>query len=187
MKSKVVNIPNSLSVFRILLVPVFVWTYFKEYYYAAAGVLLLSGLTDSLDGIIARKFDMITDLGKILDPIADKLTQITVAVCIAIKNFHTNKILVALIGICVLKELIMGAGALFLFGKGQRPTAAQWFGKIATVVFYISMILVVWLNIPWLNTTLLFIVAAMMIFALVNYFKVFLEIRKQDDRAENAE
>ena len=182
---QIINIPNGISIFRILLVPVFVWTYFEEYYYTAGGVLLLSGLTDTLDGIIARKFNMITELGKILDPIADKLTQVTVAVCIAVKNLFTDPILVVLIAICILKEVIMSIGSLVLMKNGQKPAAAKWFGKVATVVFYAAMVLIVWLDINWLNTVLLFIVTAFMIFALINYFKVFQEIKKQDEKGQS--
>ena len=182
---QIINIPNVISIFRILLIPVFVWTYFEDYIYAAAGVLLLSGLTDTLDGIIARKFHMITELGKILDPIADKLTQVTVAVCVAVQNWLTNPILVVLIAICILKEVIMSIGSLVLMKNGQKPAAAKWFGKLATVVFYAAMVLIIWLNIEWLNTVLLLIVTAFMIFALINYFKVFQEIKKQNEKGQS--
>lgn len=173
---KALNIPNCLSVFRILLIPVFIVTYFKEQYYAAVGVLLLSGLSDTLDGIIARKFNMITDLGKMLDPIADKLTQTSIALCVAVSNFNRNNILIILIAVCVIKEVIMGIGSLVLMKKGLRPCPAKWYGKVATAAFYCAMVLVVWLNIPLLNTILLFIVATFMLFALVNYCRLFIKI-----------
>lgn len=99
------TIPNALSLFRIALVPAFAVLYLcsgpdNYLLYWALGILVLSGLTDSFDGIIARKFNQITDLGKLLDPIADKLTQVTVVLCLAIRNTY----LIPLLIICVVKD-----------------------------------------------------------------------------------
>ena len=103
------NIPNALSLVRIVLLPVFATLYlmsnqYSNLLYWSFGVLLLSGITDSLDGIIARKFNQITELGKILDPVADKLTQVTVVLCLAVRSLE----LIPLLIICFAKELIQG-------------------------------------------------------------------------------
>ena len=109
------NVPNALSLFRIALLPLFACLYLnggqnQTYSYLAFGVLILSGISDSLDGIIARKFNQITDLGKILDPLADKLTQVTVAVCLALRY----RIVVYLLAICLVKEICQTIGGVIL-------------------------------------------------------------------------
>lgn len=82
-KDQILTIPNLLSVVRLLLIPVIVWLYCgKQEYTAAVVVILLSGITDIADGIIARKYHMVSDFGKILDPIADKLTQAAIILCL---------------------------------------------------------------------------------------------------------
>lgn len=85
-KREIFSIPNVLGYIRILLIPLFVWRYLTAQsgadYYTAAGIVLLSGLTDLFDGLIARRFHMITELGKVLDPIADKLTQAAIVFCL---------------------------------------------------------------------------------------------------------
>lgn len=177
MKDQLLKLPNLLSIFRILLIPLFVYEYITDHPLQSGVVLVVSGLTDVLDGIIARRFNMITDVGKILDPIADKLTQISIAFCVAIKNID-NTMLVVLIGICIVKEIIMGLGAAFLLKRGQRPASAKWFGKLGTVIFYVVMILVIVVDFPvWINNLLLSIVAAYMVFALFRYLILFFSIK----------
>ena len=123
-----------------------------------------------LDGIIARKFNQITALGQILDPIADKLTQATVVVCIAIVN-RQNWTLIPLVCVFICKEAIMALGSLKLFRMGARPTAAMWFGKMGTAVFYIIMFLIIiFPNIPdWVITSMVALVALLMVFVLGRY------------------
>ena len=85
-KKDILTIPNLLSLLRLLMIPVIVWLYVKEKnYYAATGMVILSGATDIADGIIARKCNMVSDFGKILDPIADKLTQAALIICLSLK------------------------------------------------------------------------------------------------------
>ena len=102
---EIFSIPNLMGYFRILLIPVFCYTYIaKEKYLLAAGIVLLSGLTDLFDGLVARKFNMVTELGKALDPIADKLTHAALAVCLAVRYPS----MWALIGLMAIKEGYMG-------------------------------------------------------------------------------
>lgn len=178
------NIPNALSLLRIILIPVFVVLYLmsseerKDLLYWACGVLVLSGVTDSLDGIIARKCNQITDLGKLLDPVADKLTQVAVLVCLAIRY---GKVMVPLAVIVVGKELAQSIGGLILLKRGAQVRGASWYGKVSTFVFYGVMALIVMLpNMPeWVRIILLGIVALLMLFAFFNYMRIFLGIKKE--------
>ena len=106
-KEQVFTIPNALCFLRILIIPLIVWGFFflDVWYshYVTAGIILFSALLDVIDGKIARKFNMVTDFGKAIDPIADKLTQVTVATCLAIKYVLMR----ALVVLFVLKEIVM--------------------------------------------------------------------------------
>jgi len=146
-------------------------------------VLVLSGLSDGLDGIIARKFDMVTDLGKLLDPFADKLTQIAIAVAICI----THNKLIPLLILFALKELLMLCGSLRLLKKGQRPCEAQWYGKVATVVFYLAMLIILIFNdkiTPLIQIVLTSTAALFMLNAFIRYSMIFKKIRGSDSVKE---
>jgi cardiolipin synthase len=175
------NVPNALSLIRIAVLPVFAYLYLNSsdnstYMYLAFGVLVISGITDSLDGIIARKFNQITDLGKLLDPIADKLTQVTVVICLALRY----RVVVTLLVICLIKELCQAIGGIILLRRGIKIQGARWFGKISTFTFYGVMILIVgWPTMPnWLLVTFIIIVALLMLFAFANYVTMFFRINK---------
>ncbi|MCL2487062.1 MAG: CDP-alcohol phosphatidyltransferase family protein [Oscillospiraceae bacterium] len=178
------TVPNLLSLLRILLIPVFVVLYLSSSAenscpaYWAFGVLFLSGVTDFLDGIIARKFNQITDFGKLLDPIADKLTQVAVVVALAVRH---NQLFI-LAAICVLKELIQGIGGLLLLRKGDEVRGARWFGKAATFVFYGVMIAIVLIPDEYMSAPLLYgliaLVGAAMLVAFIGYMKTFMTVRK---------
>ena len=129
------NIPNILSSMRILLIPIFTWLALNEYSEWAAFVLVISGFTDMLDGYLARKYDWITPLGKILDPIADKLTQISVYFILISKL----RWLWLLFSIMILKEFLMLVLSFELMRRGVKIQGAKWFGKLTTIVFYITM------------------------------------------------
>lgn len=104
-KNKIITIPNILSLFRLLLIPVIVWLYvFRQDYLWTTAILALSGITDIIDGIIARKCNMISDFGKAFDPVADKLTQIAMLFCL-VSRFQWM-----LLPLCVLvvKEITAG-------------------------------------------------------------------------------
>ncbi len=180
------TVPNALSVFRIVLVPFFAWMFLTGHTIIATILLALSGLSDLFDGMIARKFNQITELGKMLDPFADKLTQGVVALCLGIKFPAVLPLLV----LFVFKELAMLCCAGVLLKRRKRPCAAKWYGKVATVMFYISVGAIVVmhgvfrLSGPVFNGiayTLLLLTAAMMVYAAVKYFQIFLEILRSDD------
>ncbi len=182
-KTKFWNIPNSLSIFRILLIIPFVIFFFMggDYVYAACLMLALSGLSDLFDGIIARKFHQITPIGQILDPVADKLTQGCVAICMIIYYIEYPAI-ISLFALFFLKELIMAIGSAVLFFKGKRPTPAKWYGKVATFSFYLSVVAILLLQafsglkMMWLIWLLVAITAVLMINAFIRYMGVFIKI-----------
>ena len=142
---KVFTLPNIISFVRILLIPVFAWAYLREYMILALILVALSGISDKLDGVIARRTNQISDLGKMLDPMADKLTQMTLAVLMFIK-FHASEnvwmqaFAWVFLGF-IAKEVLMLLFALLMLLLGKRPGAAEIWGKAATVVFYVVMIL----------------------------------------------
>ena len=139
--TKLKYIPNILSAIRILLVPVFIYLFFIYYerrIYLPLCVFLLAGITDFADGYLARRNNWITNLGKLLDPLADKLMQCSVLVCFAIKT----PVLWWLAGMFVLKELFMICGALLVLKKIKVTVKSHWYGKITTAVFYAVAFLV---------------------------------------------
>lgn len=139
-EGRIFTVPNILSFIRILLIPLIVISYFVlGNNYLAVGLIAVSGLTDIADGFIARKFDTVSNVGKILDPIADKLTQMAVLTCLAFKN----KRLIVLITIFVLKELVMGISGLITIKKNGIINSAKWYGKANTVLLYFAMIVLI--------------------------------------------
>ncbi len=141
------TIPNLLSALRIVLVPFFAYFFLNSQLGLAVLMLALSGISDFLDGKIARRFNQVSALGKVLDPVADKLTQITLAVLLFYSFYKstdaTLKAFSWVFLVFILKELIMviGGGVMLLFNI--RPVAAEFYGKLATAAFYGIMIIIV--------------------------------------------
>ena len=185
--NKNINIPNGLSVLRLLLIIPFIWFFLNARVEWAIGMLVLSGLSDMFDGIIARKFNQVTDLGKMLDPLADKLTQGSVALCLAI----VHPILWPILIIFICKEISMIIGGAILLKQGKRPCSARWYGKVATVLFYITFVTLVALAGIWhyedptLTVTLLSVTAVAMIYAWIRYFLVFLHILRSNETQDS--
>lgn len=138
------TVPNLLSFIRILLIPVFAVLFYNGYTVAAVICLAVSGFSDLIDGKIARKFNQVSNLGKMLDPIADKLTVFAIAIILFLKFFQAeNETLNTFSWIFLLfiaKDLIMLLFGAFMIAVGMRPGAAEIYGKIATVAFYIVMV-----------------------------------------------
>ena len=171
-KKDFLSIPNILGYFRILLIPIFTWVYVtagtKNHLYLAALVVLISGLTDLADGFIARRFNMVTELGKFIDPLADKLTQIAVIFCLT-SRYNTMWILFAL---CLIKESYMFFKGVSMLRKGKRLDGASMCGKVCTAILYSTMfILLVFVDTPLWLANLLVAVCAVDI-ALTLYFYV---------------
>lgn len=172
-KKDICSIPNLLSLLRLILIPVYITIYLNAReatdYYLAAGILAVSCLTDMIDGKIARHFNMITSLGKVLDPLADKLTQFTLILCLALKV--ESSLLWYLIGLFVLKEgFQLIAGSLRL-RKGIMLKGALLSGKICTTILFVSLILMVMMpDMPLKTINLITIIdAVFLLIAFVHY------------------
>lgn len=171
------TIPNILSYVRVALIPIYISMYINAEvvtdYYCAAGILLLSGITDALDGIIARKTSQITDLGKLLDPIADKLTQVAVIAVMFVERPYVLPLLI----LFILKELFLLINNIILYRKDEFMDGSMWFGKVATVVFYVCTFLLV--VFPYLgqreSMPLIIITAGFQIIALIGYANWFVK------------
>jgi cardiolipin synthase len=142
-KKDLLTIPNLLSLFRLMLIPVYVTIYLRATdavdYAIAAGILAVSCLTDMIDGKIARHFNMISTIGKVLDPLADKATQFTLTICLAIRY----PVLWHLALLFVIKEGFQLIAGLLTFRKGKMLTGALITGKVCTCVLFVSLILLV--------------------------------------------
>ncbi len=141
------TIPNLLSLIRILLIPVFAYLFYNDQKIAAVAVLAISGLSDTFDGQIARRFNQVSALGKILDPVADKLTQITIAVMLLIDFRSAENNLIRAFGwvflVFLIKEAVMIIGGLVMLLMNIRPGAAEIWGKLATLIFYCGMTVII--------------------------------------------
>ena len=145
-KHKILTVPNILSLFRLLLIPVIMWLYIvKEDPVLTTVILVLSGITDIVDGIIARKCHMVSDFGKAFDPVADKLTQIAMLFCL-VSRF---KWMLLPLCVMVIKEVTAGILGLLVIRKTGKVDGAVWHGKATTVSLYSMMIIhLIWYNIP---------------------------------------
>lgn len=129
------HIPNTLTIVRFLLIPFILFYIFTGNYILAFIFFTISGITDVVDGFIARKFNLISNFGKLMDPLADKLTQIATLTSLVIINIIPIWILI----IVLVKEFVMIVGASFLYGK-DVVVYSRWYGKAATVLFYLAIV-----------------------------------------------
>lgn len=128
-------IPNILTIIRFILIPFIIISISLNNYIFALILFTLSSLSDVLDGFIARKFNAITDFGKLMDPLADKLTQLSTLITLYIKRVIPIWIVLVLIS----KDLVLISGASFLYGK-QLVVSSRWYGKLSTVLLYIAVV-----------------------------------------------
>ena len=165
-------IPNILTVLRFFLIPFTVYYLINDQFILAIVFLCLSGLTDVLDGTIARKFNFITNFGKLIDPLADKFTQLSLLGTLVVKNIIPLWILV----IVLIKEAAMVAGASFLYGK-ELVVSSKWYGKASTVLFYLAILLSMIFRDLQIQTSIdliiYYIAVVMTLFSLVMYFREF--------------
>ena len=169
-RSKIFTLPNVLSFFRLCLIPLIIWLYCAEHNYLRAGnMLIISGLTDIVDGFIARKFNMVSDLGKILDPIADKLTQAAMLICLVARFPMMGLPLVLLL----IKEIFMGITGILVIKKTGSVYGARWHGKIATFLLDATIILHIFWNgiTPAISTAFIISCTISIVLSLVLYGK----------------
>ena len=180
-KNKIITIPNILSFFRLCLIPVIVWLYcFREDYLWTTIIFIISGITDIIDGFIARKFDMISDFGKAFDPVADKLTQISMLFCL-VTRFPL--MLIPLV-ILIIKEALAAVMNMITLEKAGFVVAAVWHGKLNTVLIYAMMFVhIVWYNIPPIfSNSLIVLCIIMMLLSSILYTKSDVKaIKKEND------
>ena len=166
------HIPNILTILRFFIIPFIIYYLIGDNYIAAFILLTLSGLTDVLDGAIARKFNFITNFGKLIDPLADKVTQLSLLCTLVFKGIIPLWILV----IVLLKEAFMVCGASFLYGR-DLVVSSKWYVKSATVLFYLAIavsLLIRQFKLDFtFDITLYYLALFMTLFSLVMYFREF--------------
>ncbi len=180
------TIPNILTYIRFILIIPFVYYFLNENYIHAAVCIAISGLTDCFDGMIARKFNQVTSLGKMLDPIADKFTLFAVVICMVIIVPIVLPVLITLL----IKDVLMLLGGTDLVKRGITPPAAKWYGKLGTIIFYLSVCVIIFLKAVYnyeniaLDVTLLSVTAVTMLFALCQYGKIYFQLIKEHNSKE---
>ncbi len=180
-RKELFSIPNCMGYFRLLLIPVFCIIYINADsvtdYYKAALVILISAITDFLDGKIARKFNMITELGKFIDPLADKLTHGAIAICL-MQRYRNMKYLVL---VMALKEGFMAIMGIINLRHGKKLDGAKMFGKICTTTLFFVLLLLVFL--PAISevtaNVMILIEIVVMLITWALYVPVFERMRKE--------
>lgn len=186
-KREYFSVPNLMGYFRIILIPVYLWLYFNASgtadYVKAAAVIGISGLTDCFDGKIARRFDLITEWGKILDPIADKLTLGAVVLSLTFRY----PLMRAVVLLYIVKEgymLIMGG---LMMKKGRHMDGAQWYGKVCTAYTYVMIFLLLLIpGLPAMATkAMIGLCCLIMLFTLASYVLFYGRMRKEAGEEES--
>lgn len=178
------NIPNLISAARIFLVPLFVSYYLNGKVTAAMGVVLLAAASDVLDGAIARRFNMVTKLGKILDPVADKLMQAAMMLCAALET----PAVWLLLGLHVLREAVLSMTGLHVILVTGQVHSAKWYGKLCTALIYACMgALLLFPRMPEHTASVLVLCCIVPVSAcLVMYLGNFLRILREYDEGRSA-
>lgn len=177
-KKNILTIPNLISLFRILLIPLIILLYCgKKHYTATIMVITISGASDIIDGKIARKFNMVSDVGKVLDPVADKLTQAALVICLIARYTW----MWALLALFAVKECLMLLWGYLTLKSTDTINGAKWYGKLSTVVLYaVMMILILFVDIPQaIATALMLLCGGMMLLSLVMYGRFYHAILDQ--------
>ena len=181
-KKEIFSIPNIMGYVRILLIPVFMYIYITASsardYYLAAGIVLLSTFSDLFDGLIARKFNMITELGKFIDPLADKLSHAAMMLCLLTRY----KLMWLFFAVFVVKEGFMAVmGLIMLRRGGKKLDGAMWFGKVCTAVLFLSMFALFLLPSmePGIVNIIIYACSGVMLVTLILYIPVFAKMYKE--------
>ncbi len=188
------NIPNALTILRFILIIPIIYYILTGQYVAGFIVLTISGLTDVLDGCIARKFNFITNFGKLIDPLADKATQVAVLAALTFRGIIPLWMLI----IVFVKELVMVAGASFLYGK-KLVVSSRWYGKLTTVLFYVAIVCSLFIEywntsitptspLPGFDDYIYYLAIAATVFSLIMYFKQFYQegyLKKENLKIED--
>lgn len=183
-KTEIFTVPNLLSLFRLVLIPVYARIYLAATeqleYLMAGGIMALSCLTDLIDGKIARHFNQITNLGKILDPLADKITQFALTLCLSMKY----PVLHPVLALFVVKEVFQLVVGLAFLLKGRMLPGALMAGKVCTTVLFVSLIALVLM--PDLNVGIVDAIALTdSIFLLVSFVSYILAYFGKDTKVQD--
>ena len=170
----VLNIPNILTIIRMALIPVFITLYYNGLTTLAFAVYVAACVTDAVDGYLARRLNQVTAFGKLMDPLADKLMQLSMMLCLASTGYMPLWVLLVLLG----KEIVMVTGGTLLF-KRDVVVMSNWSGKVATVLLILAIVAVF----PWhgveavtqLGHILLYVGLAMSLFSMVNYGLIYVK------------
>ncbi len=186
------NIPNILTAVRLILIPVFVIIMFaplpQSWRWLPLAIIVLSGITDVADGYIARRFNQITQLGKILDPLADKLSLLALSICIAIQ-FSPFWVIAVVV---IVKEILQIMGGGYLMKKKIKIPSSRWFGKACTAVTYCCYIILLALPIfnlvppLWMLWSMVVVILALMLLAFFSYLPVYLRLLQQNKPMEGS-
>ena len=180
-------IPNILTVIRFIFIPFIVIALSVNNYILALVLFTVSSLSDVLDGFIARKYDAITDFGKLMDPLADKLTQISTLLTLYVKRIIPFWIVLIVIS----KELILISGASFLYGK-QLVVSSKWYGKLSTVLLYlavVSSLIIRLFDLPKFDLYIYGLAICLAIFSVFGYIEHFYKkgyLPKKEDLKKNS-
>ena len=180
-KEDIFTIPNIICYVRLLLIPVFCWLYITAEtasdYLWATGVVLFSSFTDLFDGMIARKFNQVTELGKVLDPVADKLSHAAMAICLLTRY----PLMWALVALMAVKEGYMAVMGVKFLKKGKMLDGAMWFGKICTATLFTGLVVLFFFyDMPLAAAnTIIGIMMTVMVITLILYVPEFRKM-KQD-------
>ena len=196
LSNRALTIPNLISLIRILLITPFVVFFLDKEYLVATIIIVVSGISDCFDGMIARKFNQESELGKILDPLADKLTLLAVGVCIVVVEPYFLPIVVILVA----KDVLMLIGSSKVVKNGIIVPKSMWYGKLGTVLFYVSVTFIVLVEVLQnaeepivyisketgmvISMVLLSLTAAVMIFALIMYAKMYKGIMEKSESGD---
>ena len=133
-EDRILTVPNLMSFFRLLLIPLIIWVYLKiQKYWLVAALLLLSGATDVADGYVARHFHQVSNLGKMLDPVADKFTEGIMMILLALRY----PLLWAVVGLFVIHAVLLSYWGIRAINHQEGVTMARWWGKVTTVLLYL--------------------------------------------------
>ena len=188
LKQEVFTLPNILSLFRLFLIPLIVWVYtVKQGYILTLILVAASALTDVVDGWIARKFNMVSDIGKVLDPVADKLTQFALIVCFA--TVYEKMLYVA--ATLLMREMMMLLFGFVAVTKRHAMFNSRWFGKLATVTVYLSvMAVLIYPSMPMKAVNVIMLLAeSAIVLSMVLYMIMFVSFiidpkKKTDEKKE---
>lgn len=172
-KEDLFKIPNILCYIRILLVPLFIYLFLNEYYWQSVVVVILASATDILDGYIARHFNMITDWGKFIDPVADKLMQFSMLI---LTIFRSKWILILVVAF-VIKEIILLVVGIYIYHNDYNLNGSNWSGKSCTVVMDIVLLSFIAFGDIISDAVAIIMVSIVIVFILISFFNYLLQYK----------